>query len=65
MVLLMDYHAANQDDEAIKEALTQAQLPHQHLRSNQLLYELDEALALLINRTSVFSASAFKPSAFC
>lgn len=39
MVVLMDYHAANQDDEAIKEALTHAQLLHHHLRSNQLLYE--------------------------
>lgn len=42
MVVLMDYHAADHNDEAIKEALTHVQLLHQQLRSNQ---PLDEQVA--------------------
>lgn len=36
MVVLMDYHAASQEDAFITEALAHAQLLHQRLRSNQL-----------------------------
>jgi hypothetical protein len=36
MVVLMDYHAANQEDEAVKEALAHAQRLHMHFRSSQL-----------------------------
>ena len=36
MVILMDYHAAYQEDEALKETLDHAQLLHSHLRAQQL-----------------------------
>jgi hypothetical protein len=36
MVVLMDYRAAHQEDESLKEALAHAQLLHGHLRTQQL-----------------------------
>ena len=36
MVVLMDYHAAHQEDQFLKEALAHAQLLHRHLRARQL-----------------------------
>lgn len=36
MVVLMDYHAANQEDGFLKDALVHAQQLHHHLRSHQL-----------------------------
>jgi hypothetical protein len=36
MVVLMDYHASNQEDESLKEALAHAQLLHRRLRAHQL-----------------------------
>ena len=36
MVVLMDYRAANQEDEFIEEALAHAQQLHKRLRSHQL-----------------------------
>jgi hypothetical protein len=36
MIVLMDYRAAHQDDEALTEALAHAQLLHHHLRAQQL-----------------------------
>lgn len=36
MVVLMDYHAAYQEDGFLKEALAHAQLLHRHLRAQQL-----------------------------
>lgn len=36
MVVLMDYHAAHQEDGFLIEALAHAQLLHRHLRAQQL-----------------------------
>lgn len=36
MVVLMDYRAAHQEDESLKEALAHAQLLRRHLRTQQL-----------------------------
>jgi hypothetical protein len=36
MVVLMDYHAAHQEDRFLKEALAHAQLLHRHLRARPI-----------------------------
>lgn len=43
MVVLMDYHAANQKDEAVKETLAHAQHLRTHFRSSQLRPSQDVA----------------------